>query len=227
MSDTPQPLLSAETGRADLADALEAAGPEAPTLCEGWRAADLATHLWVREARPDLPLGRLAGRVIAPLKSRSSRVHRDLLTAARTTAGFTALVERFRAGPPAISLAAIPRVGRAADLMEFFIHLLDVSKAGETDTTPPLSGSYSEAIWSQLTGLGALLYFRSSPVGVILRRPDGVRKAVKRGAGGSVIVTGTVTELTLMASGRPADVTVDGDESDVRAFRTTKPRLGS
>ena len=36
-----------------LADLLEAEGPEAPTLCEGWSTRDLAAHLIVRERRPE------------------------------------------------------------------------------------------------------------------------------------------------------------------------------
>ena len=39
--------------REALADALASAGPDAPTLCEGWTAHDLAAHLIAREHRPD------------------------------------------------------------------------------------------------------------------------------------------------------------------------------
>ena len=35
-----------------LADLLETAGPDAPTLCEGWTTRDLAAHVVVRERRP-------------------------------------------------------------------------------------------------------------------------------------------------------------------------------
>lgn len=38
-----------------LADLLEAAGPDAPTLCEGWNARDLAAHVVVRERRARTP----------------------------------------------------------------------------------------------------------------------------------------------------------------------------
>ncbi len=41
-----------------LADLLETAGPDAPTLCEGWRTRDLAAHVVVRERRPDAAGGR-------------------------------------------------------------------------------------------------------------------------------------------------------------------------
>ena len=42
-----------------LADLLETAGPDAPTLCEGWRTRDLAAHVVVRERRPDTVGGQL------------------------------------------------------------------------------------------------------------------------------------------------------------------------
>lgn len=225
MPEPSSKRLSADTARDCLADVLLAAGPDAPTLCEGWRAADLAVHLWVRESRVDLTALQLAGRVIAPLQEKTAQAKADLLTAARTPEGFEAMVGRFRAGPPTISPFSIPRVGRAANLMEFFIHLLDVTKAGPIDATPALTDDYAAAVWSQLTGPGALLYFRSSPVGVIVRRPDGVRKAVKRSANGSVIVSGSLPDLVLMASGRPADVRIDGDPSDIGRFKDSKPRL--
>lgn len=224
----PEPsalLLTADSARDHLADALLAAGPDGPTLCEGWQAADLAVHLWVRESRPDLTAGKLAGRVIAPLHEKSSQAMDDLLTAARTPAGFTSMVDRFRAGPPTLSVFSVPRLGQAANLMEYFIHLLDVTKAGSIDATPALDDDYAAAVWSQLTGPSSLFYFRSSPVGVILCRPDGVRKAVKRSSSGSVIVSGSLPDLVLMASGRPAAVEIDGDEADVRRFKKTKPRL--
>lgn len=38
---------------------MRAAGPDAPTLCEGWTARDLAAHLVVRERRLDAAPGIL------------------------------------------------------------------------------------------------------------------------------------------------------------------------
>ena len=40
--------------RAALADALTAAGPHRPTLCDGWTTTELAAHLVTRERRPDV-----------------------------------------------------------------------------------------------------------------------------------------------------------------------------
>ena len=44
--------------RIALCDLLDETGPEAPTLCEGWRTLDLAAHLVLREHRPDAALER-------------------------------------------------------------------------------------------------------------------------------------------------------------------------
>ena len=46
------PSLS-EAERQVLVDAMLVAGPDAPTLCEGWTVKDLAAHLVARERRPD------------------------------------------------------------------------------------------------------------------------------------------------------------------------------
>ncbi len=43
--------------RAALAAELEAAGPDAPTLCEGWTTRHLAAHVVLRESRPDATPG--------------------------------------------------------------------------------------------------------------------------------------------------------------------------
>src|SRR5918999_422676 len=42
----------ARSERADLCDLLDKVGPDAPTLCRGWNAHDLAAHLWIRENDP-------------------------------------------------------------------------------------------------------------------------------------------------------------------------------
>ncbi|WP_206681030.1 maleylpyruvate isomerase family mycothiol-dependent enzyme [Actinomadura sp. J1-007] len=78
-----------------LCDALDLAGPDAPTKCAGWTAADLAAHLVVRETRPDAAPGIL----LPPLAFYTERVRRR---AARSVP-FGRLVERIRQGPPKFS----------------------------------------------------------------------------------------------------------------------------
>lgn len=45
--------------RAQLCDLFDELGPDAPTLCEGWRTTELAAHLWTREHRIDAGPGLL------------------------------------------------------------------------------------------------------------------------------------------------------------------------
>jgi len=78
--------------RLALCDLLDATGPDAPTLCEGWLTRDLAAHLVLRERRPDAAAGVLGG----PLAGHTERVQRRL--AERRT--YAQLVRAFRDGPP-------------------------------------------------------------------------------------------------------------------------------
>src|SRR5229473_953479 len=82
--------------RTALCALLDETGPGAPTLCEGWRTADLAAHLVLRERRPDAALGILGG----PLAGYTDRVRRGMT--ARTP--YPLLVETIRTGPPRLSL---------------------------------------------------------------------------------------------------------------------------
>uniref|UniRef100_UPI0007E526AE TIGR03085 family metal-binding protein n=1 Tax=Streptomyces albus TaxID=1888 RepID=UPI0007E526AE len=104
-----------------LADLLETHGPEAPTLCEGWRTRDLAAHVVVRERRGDAA----GGLVIKPLAARLERVQSEF--AAKP---YDELVQLIRTGPPRLSPFALKQVDEAANTVEFFIHAEDVRRAG-------------------------------------------------------------------------------------------------
>jgi uncharacterized protein (TIGR03085 family) len=66
--------MYANEERKALADALQAAGPDAPTLCEGWQTRDLAAHLVLRERRPDAA----AGILLKPLNGYNKKVQERL-----------------------------------------------------------------------------------------------------------------------------------------------------
>src|SRR5689334_6927919 len=95
---SPSPTPSA-LERARLADALEAAGPAAPTLCAGWTALDLAAHLAARERRPDSTPGLL----LRPLAGWTEHVR-----AGYARRPFAELVHLVRTGPPPTSPFALP-----------------------------------------------------------------------------------------------------------------------
>ncbi len=189
-----------------LADLLESAGPEGPTLCEGWTARDLAAHVVVRERRPDAAGGLL----LKPLASRLERVQQEF--AAKP---FDELLRLVRTGPPKLSPFSFKQIDEASNTVEFFVHAEDVRRARPDWTPRELDPVFSDALWSRLEKMARLLG-RKSPVGLVLRRPDG-RTAVAHRGTPVVTVTGEPGELLLFAFGRQtvADVQLDGDKDAV------------
>ncbi|MEF3115680.1 TIGR03085 family metal-binding protein [Streptomyces chrestomyceticus] len=189
-----------------LADLLESAGPEGPTLCEGWTARDLAAHVVVRERRPDAAGGLL----LKPLASRLERVQQEF--AAKP---FDELLRLVRTGPPKLSPFSFKQIDEASNTVEFFVHAEDVRRARPDWTPRELDPVFSDALWSRLEKMARLLG-RKSPVGLVLRRPDG-RTAVAHRGTPVVTVTGEPGELLLFTFGRQtvADVQLDGDKDAV------------
>ncbi|MGI5468205.1 TIGR03085 family metal-binding protein [Streptomyces sp. CA-132043] len=192
-----------------LADLLESAGPEAPTLCEGWTARDLAAHVVVRERRADAA----GGLVLKPLASRMERVRSEY--AAKP---YEELIRLIRTGPPRVSPFGLKQIDEASNTVEFFVHAEDVRRAQPDWTPRELSSGFADALWSRIERMARVLG-RKAPVGLVLRRPDG-RTAVAHRGTPVVTVTGEPGELTLFLFGRQgaAKVELDGDkEAVVRA----------
>ncbi|MFF9565955.1 TIGR03085 family metal-binding protein [Streptomyces sp. NPDC014685] len=189
-----------------LADLLEAAGPEAPTLCHGWTARDLAAHVVVRERRPDAAGGMLVG----VLKNRLERVQAEF--AAKP---YEELVQLIRTGPPRFSPYAVKQVDEAANTVEFYIHAEDVRRAQPDWSRRELDPVFADLLWSR-TERTARLLGRKSPVGLVLRRPDGRTVVAHKGLP-VVTVTGEPGELLLFAFGRQeaAAVGLEGDKEAV------------
>ncbi|MBV9099216.1 MAG: TIGR03085 family protein [Frankiaceae bacterium] len=202
----------AATERIALADALTTVGADAPTLCEGWTAADLAAHVYVREHRPDATPGVLP---LGPLSSYTGKVMRSALR----VHGFAALVEAIRTAPPWLR---IERVDDALNTVEMFVHTEDVRRAnGLSDRTH--DEAFEAAIWRRLSRQ-ARLSFRRVPATVTLS-PTGAGGVAGRqvGKGGpEVTVSGAPSELLLLAYNRKehAHVTITGEGAD--ALRTAK-----
>ena len=85
--------------RLALCALLDKTGPDAPTLCEGWTAGDLAAHLVLRERRPDAAGGVIGG----PLAGYTARVQNRI----RARTPFPGLVQLIRSGPPRLSVMVI------------------------------------------------------------------------------------------------------------------------
>ncbi|MFH8980348.1 TIGR03085 family metal-binding protein [Streptomyces varsoviensis] len=196
-----------------LADLLETAGPEAPTLCDGWTARDLAAHVVVRERRADAAGGIL----IKPLAARLERVQAEF-----ASKPFAELVQLIRTGPPRMSPFSLKQVDEASNTVEFYVHAEDVRRAAPEWTPRELDPVFEDALWSRLERMARVLG-RKSPVGLVLRRPDG-RTAVANRSTPVVTVTGEPGELTLFAFGRQeaARVEVEGDKDAVARLYDAK-----
>ncbi|MBC2867800.1 TIGR03085 family metal-binding protein [Streptomyces mexicanus] len=196
-----------------LADLLETAGPDAPTLCEGWRTRDLAAHVVVRERRPDAAGGAL----IKPLAARLDKVLQEY--AAKP---YEELIQLIRTGPPRFSPFQLKQVDEAANTVEFYIHAEDVRRAQPDWAPRELDPVFQDTLWSRLERTARLLG-RGVPTGLVLRRPDGQTAVAHRGTP-VVTATGEPSELLLFAFGRQraARVELEGEPDAIATVTETK-----
>ncbi|MFD8327185.1 TIGR03085 family metal-binding protein [Streptomyces lydicus] len=196
-----------------LADLLESAGPDAPTLCGNWTTRELAAHLVVRERRADAAGGIL----VKPLAARLERVQAEF--AARP---YEELLRLIRTGPPRLSPFALKPIDEASNTVEFYVHAEDVRRAQPDWAPREPDPVFADALWSRIERMARVLG-RKSPVGLVLRRPDG-RTAVAHRGTPVVTVVGEPGELTLFAFGRQdaAHVELDGDKEAVARLRTAQ-----
>ena len=108
----------AQIERQELCDLFESVGPDHPTLCEGWSAADLAAHLVLREN------SLKAVGLVAPgfLAKKLAKATKKLAK----KKSFEELVDKVRSGPPFY----LKRFDEAMNLFEFFVHHEDVRRGG-------------------------------------------------------------------------------------------------
>lgn len=206
-------LASAE--RTALIDLLEGLGPDAPTLCEGWRTRDLAAHLIVRERRADAA----AGVLIKPLAGLTERAMREY-----SGKPWPEMLRLLREGPPRWSPFSFDAVSERANVGEFFVHHEDVRRGGPGWQPRGPQAHRDAALW-KLLRRGARILYRHSPVGVVLRRTDGAEHTARQGER-RVVVTGEPGELLLHAFGRDAvRVEFEGDPADVQALASSRRGL--
>ncbi|MEU0893967.1 TIGR03085 family metal-binding protein [Streptomyces massasporeus] len=196
-----------------LADLLETAGPDAPTLCEGWTTRDLAAHVVVRERRPDAAGGIL-------IKQLAPRL--DKVMAEYTAKPYEELIQLIRTGPPRFSPFSLKPVDEASNIIEFYVHTEDVRRAQPDWSPRDLDPVFQDALWSRLERTARLMG-RGVPTGLVLRRPDGQTAVAHRGTP-VVTVTGEPSELVLFSYGRQsaAKVDLDGDENAIAKLHESK-----
>jgi len=200
---TPPTLAQQE--RTTLCDLFVERGADAPTLCEGWRTADLAAHLVVRERRPDSG----PGLVWPPLADYTEKVRR----ATRARLSWEKLIETVRRGPP---LLLRPFDG-PMNTVEYFIHVEDVRRAQDGWEPRPISPELADALWARV-GAGGMA--KKVPATIVLSSPGRADK--ERGTGPRLTVAGDPGELTMFGAGRQGAtrVEISGDADLVAQLRT-------
>jgi uncharacterized protein (TIGR03085 family) len=204
----------AERERAALCHTFLAVGPEAPTLCEGWLARDLAAHLVIREHSALASAGIWGG----PLASYTGRKQDELARQPWDT-----LVAQVGARPAIWHPARwAARIEALFDDAELFVHHEDVRRGDGVARPRELATADQEALWKALTGAGRLAY-RKSPVGIVVAVPGRGRVQLHKGRDGTREVTlhGAVGEVLLatFGRGRAAQFDIDGRAEDVALLK--------
>ncbi|GAB19095.1 hypothetical protein GOEFS_075_00160 [Gordonia effusa NBRC 100432] len=208
-------MTYARSERRALAATLRDVGPDAPTMCDGWTARDLAAHIIVRESRLDAA----PGIAVPALAGYTEKVQ------SKVAAGeWTSIIDRVADGPPWFS--PFRPLDRWLNLSEMFVHHEDVLRGGvdaTSDWTPRvLDAGLQKALVGAVRN-AVRIAMPKPPVRVILRTPDGAAVA-SVGSGEQVTVTGTAGELLLFTFGRePVQVSLHGDDAAVAAL-TAAPR---
>lgn len=194
---------TAASERKALAEALHKVPDDAPTLCEGWNARDLAVHIVVRDSRPDLLAGERLPVVGGHAKVAVERLRR---------ADYQSLVSRVDAGPPRWSPMRLRPVDNMVNTVEFYVHAEDVLRA-QRDYQPSSRRAVSPEVRGQLWKQGAqgvfLLAARSQHRRITFLSPG--YGAVTRGRSHDPlwVVQGSPEELVLWAFGRRSVADVD------------------
>jgi len=201
--------------RAAMCVTLQDQGGAAPTLCGSWTAAELASHIIIRERHP-----AAIGNAVPFVTPWTAAVQRRY-----STRPFSELVDLVRSGPPWWSPMSLPGADELANTLEFFVHHEDVRRAGEQWNPRTLPTEDETTLWEHLSKRSRLLLRRSS-VPVRLTWPEYRSKLVVASESegeAAVTVTGQPGELTMYLHGRKAhaQVTVDGEQGAVRAFSAT------
>lgn len=171
--------------RQALCDLLVQLGPDAPTLCEGWRSADLATHLVLREHRPDAVPGMLTKR--PPFGPWTERLQKGIERAF----GWDELVQRVRSGPPAL----LRRLDPQFNSVEFFVHHEDLRRAQPSWRPRDLTPADEDILCAHARPLARFARRRPSRLEPTGRPPLGF-------GGAGPVASGPVGELVLWLMGR-------------------------
>ncbi|MGH3472384.1 MAG: TIGR03085 family metal-binding protein, partial [Nocardioidaceae bacterium] len=209
---SPEGGSVSEIERARLSDLFDQLGPSAPTLCSGWDNHHLVAHLVLRESSP---VG-----LIKMLRPGAADAEIERLVSGEA---FETLVDRWRHGPPLLSVFTIQQADRLGNSLEFFVHHEDVRRAQPQWTRRELPAWVEDELWSRMR-LASKLLMRKSTVGAELDRRDSGDSVVAAKGSPRVAVEGLASELALFAFGRGevADVKFAGSADRVEKLRNTR-----
>jgi uncharacterized protein (TIGR03085 family) len=206
--------------RASLCQTLREVGPDAPTLCARWSAADVTAHVVASERGWGLPMvvGYGLRRVLpveVTLRAMDSLRGLSDRQLERTKAhGWDWLLGRLVAGPPVpYRLASVAPIR----LIEEWIHHEDVRRANDLALRAP-SVDLNEALWQAGMVLTGFPEFLPARAGLEIVLPDG--RSHRLGDPTRVRLEGEPGELLLFLAGRTsaAEVSVTGDQAVSRAI---------
>lgn len=200
-------MTAARREREALVATMRDAGPDAPTLCEGWTARDLAAHLVLREYRPDAA----PGIAIPSFAGYTAKVQGEITE----STDWDQLLDKIASGPPAYSPFKL--LDPVVNTAEMFIHHEDIRRARPEWEPRELDEAMVSALGRTLPIMARLTLSRM-PGRVALRTPEG-KTVLTAGSGPPVTVTGAPAELLLFSVGRAARVELDGDAPTVSAVR--------
>lgn len=193
--------------RKALVSALRSVTFDAPTLCEGWEAQDLALHIAVRDSRPDLLVGQ--GLPVVGAKARNAMENLK-------AEGYEKLVDRVSIGPPSYFPQSLDPVNDAMNTAEFYIHTEDVLRAQpdfELSQRREIPEELRKRLWKLATMRLFTMAARNQNRRITFFSPG--YGATTRGPLNAplMMLHGAPEELTLWASGREEQAEVDITEA--------------
>ena len=206
-------MTVAQRERAALVATFRESTPDAPTLCEGWDARDLAAHLVVRERRLDAAPGIL----IPAFADYTERVQHQV----SASTDWDVLVGQVADGPPLYSPFKL--LDPIANVAEMFIHHEDVRRA-RPDWEPRALDDQTVAALRRPVAMMSRMTPRKAPAKVTLRTPEGDTLATV-GRGQQVTVTGDPGELLMFVTRGEGRVTIDGPTDLIEAVKKARGGL--
>lgn len=179
-------------------------GPDAPTLCEGWRSRHLAAHLVIREHET----WRMLAMVVPSQRPKVERLPIEVGDAALRS--YEQLVARFAAGPGKFSLFRL--VDEAVNFLEYVVHREDLVRANGAPTE--YSPEQRRDIWDRFKSRARrALASKDARVEVVVDDLDGDNQLTlgkDDGHHSTLTVHGNLIDIVMLAHGRPADVDITG-----------------